>query len=101
MVRKLKENCNTEEYKSFSAEDDKVAAKQVFDNVYSLYKTGTTTSEFQMDAELDTNKFWDTLTRLCNDNGFEYVIVSEDENFDDRYYTIKLVDLEEGYDTYI
>ena len=59
MVRKLKENCNTEEYKSFSAEDDKVAAKQVFDNVYSLYnKTGTTTSEFQMDVELDTNKFW-------------------------------------------
>ena len=89
------------EYKSFRADDDKVAAKQVFDNVYSLYKTGTTTSEFQMDAELDTNKFWDTLTRLCNDNGFEYVIVSEDENFDDRYYTIKLVDLEEGYDTYI
>lgn len=86
-------------YKTFDAEDARQAAKQVFDNVYSRYnKSGATVSEFQMDAELDTNKFWDTLTSLCTDNGFEYVIVSEDENFDDRYYTIKLVDVEEGYD---
>jgi len=86
-------------YKTFDAEDARQAAKQVFDNIYSLYnKTGTTISEFQMDAELDTNKFWDTLTSLCSDNGFEYVIVSEDKNFDDRYYTIKLIDIEEGYD---
>lgn len=86
-------------YKTFDAEDAKQAAKQVFDNIYSRYnKSGATVSEFQMDAELDTNKFWDTLASLCSDNGFEYVIVSEDENFDDKYYTIKLVDIEEGYD---
>ena len=86
-------------YKTFDAEDARQAAKQVFDNVYSRYnKSGATVSEFQMDVELDTNKFWDTLTSLCSDNGFEYVIVSEDENFDDRYYTIKLMDVEEGYD---
>lgn len=86
-------------YKTFDAEDARQAAKQVFDNIYSLYnKTGTTISEFQMDAELDTNKFWDTLVSLCSNNGFEYVIVSEDKNFDDRYYTIKLIDVEEGYD---
>lgn len=86
-------------YKTFDAEDARQAAKQVFDNVYSRYnKSGATVSEFQMDVELDTNKFWDTLTSLCSDNGFEYVIVSEDENFDDKYYTIKLIDVEEGYD---
>lgn len=85
-----------EETGSYTARDAKEAAKQVFDNAYSLYnKTGATTSEFQIDVELDTNKFWDTLASLCSDNGFEYVIVSEDENFDDKYYTIKLMDVEE------
>ena len=83
-------------YKTFDAEDARQAAKQVFDNVYSRYnKSGATVSEFQMDVELDTNKFWDTLTSLCSNNGFEYVIVSEDENFDDKYYTIKLIDIED------
>lgn len=85
-----------EETGSYTARDAKEAAKQVFDNAYSLYnKTGAAISEFQMDVELDTNKFWDTLASLCSDNGFEYVIVSEDENFDDKYYTIKLMDVEE------
>ena len=85
-----------EETGSYTAQDAKEAAKQVFDNAYSLYnKTGATISEFQMDVELDTNKFWDTLASLCSNNGLEYVIVSEDENFDDKYYTIKLMDIEE------
>ena len=47
----------SEETGSYSVNDGKEAALQVFANAFKLFNNGITESEFQMDEELDTETF--------------------------------------------